>query len=165
MASSVKAKWPVIQTGVMDMVRCPNEILTPTKVARVKPSYIWTKPQIGEVKFNVDGSAFGYAHKVFVILCQIGFFLVMWGKGLAIPLGSMEFMVLRVNNGGFCVNGVLVDVWFKFSRLVVYAIDQRWLKIWKEFGIAGIVMVLKMLVFVEQWVCYRSEFLEVEDEF
>ncbi|XVE62793.1 hypothetical protein DITRI_Ditri06bG0148400 [Diplodiscus trichospermus] len=58
-ASWIKAKWPTIHMGIMDMVRCPLEIVIPAKATKKTPVIEWSKPVSGELKFNVDGASLG----------------------------------------------------------------------------------------------------------
>ncbi|XVE67036.1 hypothetical protein DITRI_Ditri08aG0128000 [Diplodiscus trichospermus] len=45
--------------GIMDMVRCPLEIVIPAKATKKRPFIEWSKPVSGEMKFNVDGASIG----------------------------------------------------------------------------------------------------------
>ncbi|XVE83735.1 hypothetical protein DITRI_Ditri16bG0110200 [Diplodiscus trichospermus] len=59
MASWIKAKWPRLQVGIMDMLRCPDEIVVPSKTIKNRPFTGWSKPVVRELKFNVDGASVG----------------------------------------------------------------------------------------------------------
>ncbi|XVE71617.1 hypothetical protein DITRI_Ditri10aG0165500 [Diplodiscus trichospermus] len=53
-----RAKWPHLQEDVMDVVRIPL-VNVPTVVSNLRPTLYWSRPEIGSLKFNIDGSTLG----------------------------------------------------------------------------------------------------------
>ena len=54
-----QAKWPNNKDSVLDFCRFPNVISAPKRMKKIRAALQWSKPPIGFLKFNVDGSAVG----------------------------------------------------------------------------------------------------------
>ncbi|XVF84392.1 hypothetical protein PTKIN_Ptkin17bG0033200 [Pterospermum kingtungense] len=59
LANWIKAKWSELNLGILDIFRQPYLADPPRKCPIIRPTAEWSKPLIGSVKFNVDGSSRG----------------------------------------------------------------------------------------------------------
>ncbi|XVF57102.1 hypothetical protein PTKIN_Ptkin06aG0176700 [Pterospermum kingtungense] len=58
-ASWIKVRWPQVNMPLSDLVLHVQNFVIPAKRVVHRPVLCWSKPEVGWVKFNVDGSSLG----------------------------------------------------------------------------------------------------------